>query len=792
MYQFILWVFLLVPITIQAQTVKLSGRVQAGADQPVPYTTVHIQNSTDTTIRQSTLTDSAGMFTFESLKKGHYVLKIKAVGFKPVLQQVTLINDRILENITLNKDLTQLSEVAISAKKPTVTHKIDRAEFNVENTVLSSTNAWEIVKRSPGVQSGGGELSIRGSKDILVTINDKKVYLRGEELKAFLEGTNGGDIRSVEVITNPPAKYEASGSAVINIKMKKNIKEGYKGSVSTSYQQGIYAKENISTSQYYKTGKLSLFGSYSLGTGIYYNEIREVTQYLAQQQTWVDVLHRKNNRDAEHNYRAGIDYDMDSLNKVSLGVDGYIARKNHALYNVPTDIYNSDGTYQSFFASRNYRLTPNTNTNGNLAWEHTFSLKEKLSVITDYTNYRNNTSQDVNTSGYGGDQQFARFWTDNAQHIRLFSAQADYSRENKLFNLEAGVKYSRVEADNNLDFETDSMNGLVNDPELSNLFNYRETVKAGYIGLDKDISNWSFKAGIRGEYTRIDGNSLHPQQISSQDYFKLFPTLFVQDKIDANNQLGFSYGKRITRPPYNYLNPSKSYFTPNSYLVGDANLKPALTDQLNLLYTFMGKYNATLYYMADKNPTIQLPVQDNTSNTLIQKVTNIPKNNSYGIDLSTSIQPAAWWSIDLNPGAAYVESNFILPSGDLYRNHAWTVNGAMDNQFMVNKTHGLTAGINFNFNTNGVQGPAKVSGMSSLGFSARKKLFSDQAELSLIVSDVYRGERMKVSSDYADQHNYFTYYGDTQNFRISFKYNLGNVKLKGSGLKGKTDEQNRL
>jgi hypothetical protein len=792
MYKFILIAAMFLPFTLRAQTFRLSGKVQDAIHQPAAYATVNIQNSIDTTIRQSTLTDSAGLFTFETLKKGNYVLKIKAVGFKPISQLVTLENHTALETIIINKDLTQLNEVVITARKPTVIHKIDRTEFNVENTALSSTNAWEIVKRMPGVQAGGGELSVRGSKDILVTINDKKVYLSGEELKAMLESTNGGDIKSVEVITNPPAKYEASGSAVINIKMKTNTKAGYKGSVSASYQQGIYARENLGTSQYYKAGKVSLYGSYSLGKGIYYNEINEVTQYPVQQQLWVDVLHRKNNRDAEHNYRAGLDYDIDSLNKISVGLDGYISKKNHALYNVPTDIYGPDGGLQNSFTTENNRLTPNTNTDAHIAYEHIFGAKEKLSFATDYTNYQNNTSQDVKTSNYINDSRFSHFFTDNVQHIRLFSAQADYNVEGKLFNMEAGVKFSKVKADNTLNFQTDSMGGLVNDPELSNVFNYRETVTAGYISLNKDLHNWSFKAGLRGEYTDIDGKSVHPQEMNTQGYLNLFPTLFVQDKIDANNQIGFSYGKRITRPPYNYLNPSKSYFTPNSYLIGDANLKPALTDQLSLLYTFMGKYNATLYYMGDKNPTIQLPVQDNTTNTLIQKVTNIPKNNAYGIDLSTSLQLTSWWSMDLNPGVAYVESNFILSTGDLYRNHAWAVNGSMDNQLTLDKAHGLTAGMNFNFNTAGVQGPAKVSGMSSLGFSARKRLFSGKAEISMIVSDVYRGERMTVTSNYADQHNYFTYYGDTQSFRISFKYNLGNIKLKGKEGKEKTDEQNRL
>jgi outer membrane receptor protein involved in Fe transport len=329
------------------------------------------------------------------------------------------------------------------------------------------------------------------------------------------------------------------------------------------------------------------------------------------------------------------------------------------------------------------------------------------------------------------------------------------------------------------------------DPELSNNFNYTETVLAGYIGLNKTIKTWSLKTGLRGEHTATTGISINPQEMNKQDYFNLFPTLFVQDKLSENHVLGFSYGRRITRPQYSYLNPSKSYFSPNSYLVGDAKLKPAITDQFSLNYTFKGNYSAEAYFIHEKNPTIQLPQQDNSTNILVQRVTNIPGNSFYGIDFSANIEPAAWWSVNAQVGPGHMESSFGFLDGSILHNRSFTVNGNVDQQFTLNKKEGLSTGINFRFTTAGVQGPARVSPMSSLNFSARKK-FGDRAELSLLISDIYRGEKMTVSSDYAEQHNSFTYYGDTQNFRLSFKYNLGSSSLKTKAVKEKTSEQTRL
>ncbi|TDO23777.1 outer membrane beta-barrel family protein [Pedobacter duraquae] len=789
MYKFIC-LFVFIPFTGLAQHYKLSGSLN-GNQKPVSYATVQVQNVADTSKKQNTFSNNDGIFIFENLPAGDYRLKVTIVGFKIYNQQIKLHIDLQLPEITLAQNPNELNEVVVMAKRPTITRKIDRIDFNVENTILSSSSAWEIVKRAPGVQSGGDQLAVRGSRSIIVTINDKKVTLSGDELKAFLESTAGNDIKSVEVITNPPASYEASGNAVINIKMKANHTPGYKGSIGAGYTQGIYAKGNMNTSQYYKTGKLAIFGSYNIGRGIYYNEIKEVTNYAGQQQTWMDILRRKNYRDAEHTYRLNFDYAIDSLNTISAGTDGYIAKNNHALYSVPTTIYQS-GAFQSAFDTQNTRRTPNTNVNINLGYDHRFSVTEKLSLAADYTNYQNTIGQDVRTSYQVVDPHNSRFVTDTRQHIRLFSAQADYSKDSKVISVQVGAKFSRVQADNFLDFRRDTNSGLVIDPALSNTFLYRESVSAGYISVNKDWGTWSFKAGLRGEYTDINSSSISPVQINRQGYFNLFPTVFLQHKVSPDNQLGLSYGKRITRPPYNFLNPSRSYFSPNSYLMGDANLKPALTDQYSLLYTYKSRYNAELYFINEQHPTIQLPFQDNATNTLIQNVTNIPGSRYYGIDLSTNLQSADWWSLDINPGAAILISSFPLSGGGFIRRNVFSINGTADNQLTLNKKAGFTANVSFNFNTAGLQGPATVSGMSSLNIGAKKKLFSDLGEVSLSVNDIYRGQKMKVTSDYADQHNYFTYYGDTQNFRISFKYNLGNAGLKGKEQKQKTDEQKRL
>lgn len=787
----ILFSLLLLPLAGFTQKLTLSGHIRDEKSIAIPYANITLNSSKDTSFRQRTIATSDGDFKFAGLAKGSYKILINTVGFTPFEQYVSIENDLDLPIINLRDEVSQLAEVQVTTIKPTIIRKIDRLEFNVENTALSSANAWEIVKRAPGVQSGGGELSLRGSKSILVTINDKKVYLSGDDLKAFLEGTSGNEVKSVEIITNPPAKYEASGSAVINIKLKKNLQNGYKGSINSSYTQGIYAKSNFSTTQYIKGQKFAAAASYTFGNGIFYNEISEITDYAGQQQTWYNTLRRKNNRDAEHTYRFSLEYVPDSLNTITIGTNGYVAKRNHALYLIPTAIY-QQGQYKYGFDTQNERITPRSNMAYNISYEHRFSAKESLSLIADFTNDHNRADQDISTVYHVADPYINRFKNNNNQQIQLFSTQLDYRNSIPLFELESGLKYSKVKADNTQDFQHYLSGSFAANPALSNTYRYDESVLAGYIGLNKEIKSWSLKAGLRAEHTATLGNSSQPHEINRQNYFNLFPTFFVQNKLSDIHTLGLSYGRRISRPQYSYLNPSKTYFSPNSYLVGDAKLKPAITDQLSISYAYKGNYRAEAYYSYEQHPTIQLPFQDNVNNILIQKVTNIPGNRYYGIDFSASFQLAPWFTVDMQAGPNRVESSFRLSDGTTLYNQVNALNTNIDQQYTISKKDGFTAGINFSFTTGGVQGPAKVSSMSSLNFNARKKLFSNRAEIGLMISDVYRGEKMTVSSNYADQRNSFTYYGDTQNIRLSFKYNLGNNALNSKAIKEKTSEQSRL
>ncbi|MGV0956736.1 carboxypeptidase-like regulatory domain-containing protein [Empedobacter falsenii] len=274
--------FLLLPNLIFAQII--SGKIIDEQNQPIKNSSVEVEiPSQDPIITES---NENGEFNFELHQAQLFTIYIKEFGYQE-FEKTYQANSENYLIITLQKDETiNLKDVVVSSQKPLLKRKIDRIEFNVENTPLQNLSAWDIVKNTPNVLLKNEQLSVRGNTQILVTINDKKTLMSQDDLKQLLENTDGATVSSVEVITNPPAKYEASGSAIINIKMKKNVLSGYKGQISTRYHQSIYSKGMIGTSQSYNTEKWQLTGSYYLVNGKYVRKNFDVTTYEKDQTRW--------------------------------------------------------------------------------------------------------------------------------------------------------------------------------------------------------------------------------------------------------------------------------------------------------------------------------------------------------------------------------------------------------------------------------------------------------------------------------------------------------------------------
>lgn len=788
---------LVFPIICSAQSAGLSGKVYDSSNQPLAFADAVVLTVPDSTAYKATYTDEAGRFEFKDMAYGNYLLKISTIGYTDYYKSFSLTENTVLPNIVLKETATELGAVVINSKRPIVNRKIDRLEFDVENSILSSDNAWEILRKTPGVSVTSGGISIRGSNSILVTINDKKVYLTGTELKNLLENTDGDNIKSVEVITTPPAKYEAQGSAVLNIKMKKSTNEGYKGSVSGAYEQSMYPKGVVSSNHYYKGNRLSAYGGYMFGSGHYYGRNYATVKYKDENGDVNSVWNIREqafyNATSQNSFNLNMEYQIDSLNTVALGGNSFFSLKSTANIDTPTYIYDGNGVLDSLYTAKNHRDYPQKNNTLNGSFEHKFR-KGKLIFMSDYTWHYFNQSQDVNTLfSLPGEAPYRSqlLASDDNRRISLFSAQADYTGTAGKYNFESGLRYGNVDAQNNFDYDQQINGQPVTIDGLSNEFLYDESVFAGYAGLDREFGKWGLKAGLRGEYTSLEGNSVTTAEVNRQEYFKLFPTLYALYKASDNHQIGISYGKRISRPPYSYLNPFRLYSTPYAYVTGDPRLQPAITHNFSLLYTLKNKHNFDLYYRYEKDPALEVMIQDYATNTIISKVTNIDHNFVAGLDFNTNVELKPWWQTGVQISTMYKEDTFQGADGSLYINSIVSFFGYMNHRFTLDKKKTWSAETGFYYASPGVSGAFTFGDMSSLSASFRKTFLKEKAELSFIFSDIYRGEKQTTTVRYANQDRKAYSYNDTQNFRIQFRYRFGNQKL-GDKQRQDADEKNRL
>lgn len=781
----------LLPAMLLAQKNSIHGKVTNVNNDNIPNLKISVYDSKDNLLK-TLVSDDKGEFNIEGIQENKVKFVVNDVEYLHFENTLNLDSLQSDYKIVLKKEVSEIEEVAMVKKKPKVIRKIDRLEFNVENSNISSLNAWEILKKTPGVTFSNDDFKIKGSSAILVTINDKKVMLSGDELKNLLESTQGSDVKSVEVITNPPAKYEASGSAILNIILKNPKTDGYRGYIAGRYVQSIYPSGSGTISQSYKKRKFSALATYTKSAGVQYREETNYIYYPENETTWTGILNRKDINNNRNSVNTLIEYSPDEQTTFSLNYRGYFGPNFHGTYFVPNTIYDNKNNTESFYNTINKHHESLINNNFSLEVERKFG-ESKLSLTSYYITNVFKKNQDILTELNFANQtpSTQNFLNDNNQNILLFSQQVDYNWKNKRWEIEAGGKYSLVKTVSTLDFNDNENGFLTYRPEKSNIFNYSETNIAAYGSVSLNLDKWSFKGGLRAENTDLTGIVSEPYEENTNKYWKLFPTAYIQYTTEDKQQFGLSYGKRISRPSYSWLNPAKSYYNLFSYFQGDPNLKATITHNLSFTYN-VKDWNFEAYYRKDVNPAMEINFQIPQTNILLFKYTNIEKANAYGLSVYKNFQLKPWWTLSVSEDVSHDENYFYGLDQQLYKNKILQIGSTISTSFTLDKKSDWTLEIGHEYHSPSVQGTFKISSFWNAYLVTNRKFFDKKLEASLFFNDIFRTTKQKVSTKYDNQDSYFIDYGNRQMVSLQLKYNFGNQKLKSAKSIKSIDEQNRL
>ena len=784
----------------QKSTGKVSGQVIDGNTKTIESATITLLRLKDSSVAKISAANREGKFVFENVSEGQYLVSITAVGhtkgFSEVFEITPANSNLTLKTIELVPLAKNLTGVTVAAKKPLIEQKIDRMIVNVEASITNvGTSALEVLEKSPGVSiDKDGNISLKGKQGVQIYIDGRPSYLSGADLAIYLRNLSSNQLDQIEIMTNPPAKYDAAGNAgIINIKTKKTKQFGYSGSISSTWAQGRYPKVNESFTFNYRKNKLNLF------TTLGYNH-RKNWQDLDIQRKFLESSTKEIKSHFDQESR--IKEEGQSYN-AKVGFD-YFASKNTTFGAVFTGYYNPGKfTNQSdvFISDPNMVLLSNTvaNTSNDRKWKN-FSTNlnfrqvldtagQELTADLDYLTYRSTNNQTL-VNAYYDPNGIPTYKADTLlgnlpQDINIYTARVDYTKPlKKGAKFEAGLKTSFVETDNNAIYDSINYGERVQDIGRSNHFIYQENVNAAYVNYSRPFSKkWFGQFGLRLENTNATGDQVTTGQTFDRHYTQLFPTAFIQFKPSDKNSFVLNYGRRIQRPNYQDLNPFILFLDKYTFEQGNPNLQPQFAHNIELTHSYKGFLNTTLNYTNTTDIINEVLEQNTDRNETYVKKDNIAKQRQYGISVSASGTIKKLWTPNLWANLYNNQFEGII-NGDYVKTGATTLQANLQNQFKLGKT--LSAELSGYFNSGGVQGVFRIKSFGMVNMGVSKTVFKGKGTFRLTGRDIFRTQKINGEIKYSDVDASFQQRRDSRQVALGFTYRFAKGKV-GNTQKRKTN-----
>jgi hypothetical protein len=676
------------------------------------------------------------------------------------------------QDTILKKD-TLLKEVIVIARKPLLTHAVDRTIVHVEAMISASTsNALEMLGKTPGLTvDNRGVISLNGRSDIQVLINGRPTYLSAEDLAGYLRSLPGSSLDKIELIDNPPARYDASGNGVINLQLKRSTLMGISGQLSTGFSQGNYPKSNHGLNFTYYTPRLRWYNNLGFNTETTNNRNYSMRTYYDDQDQPIDVqIHQNSNRSLRSNksIQSGIDYRLSS--KTTIGL----------LFNY-SDGQNKDQINFRLNKMATQYLQQNNRTNKGLSAHFLHKLRRpgtEWSGEFNYLNYHSNQDQEMNDFNLNVPARL-KIWTANTDLVYPV---------NKTLKLETGYKTSRVSSNNGYHYTP-----VISGSEVQHYpFLFNESIQAFYLSGQKRWARVALQLGLRAEHTSTKGTGKVLSDDFQSNYFQAFPTLHLSYKLDSNghNNLVLMANRRINRPNYHSMNPYILYLDRYNYNEGNPQLQPQYMHRLELKFQRKQWLQTSVAYTHFRD--VIFPVNRVQDSLLITRVENIDKGQMFIWSTTVSLPIRKGWHMQTTTRLLHAwltgqgEHHTIRQGATLFRLE-WR------NDIQLGKTWQAELGAYFvskDFNAQMISQP-----FGWLYGSVQKKILKNKGSIRLSFDDMLRTNVFRAESFGLPQttirQNQFR---DSQRIGLAFTYSFGKKGLpkKSRSLEQAGDERSRL
>jgi ferric enterobactin receptor len=753
------------------------------SQKTMDFVTVNLMKDKTTTVKVD-YSKADGSFSFTQVEAGKYQLVIVGIGYRTKRLDLSLVDTLNvvvkLGTVNITPEVIGLKEVKVTAIKPVVRQEVDRLVYDLQADPESKTySVLEMMRKVPLLSlDADNNLLMKGNSDFRILINGKPSSMMERSYKDVLRSMPASSIERIEVITSPPAKYDAEGLAgIINIITNKKIDNGYNGSLNISERFPV-GGPGVGGSVSAKLGKLGISG-YG-GANIYNNpEIRNTinraTFGLEPTQLSQQGFNKSNNR----NGYLGLEmsYEIDSLNLISIQLNTNASRSSGRARQ-STSLTDVTEMLQGF------RLDNENRGNGN-GMDASFNYqkgfradKNRLLTLSyrrfSYSNIQNaelNVTERVNYN-------LPDYRQLNDQHFAEQTFQLDYVHPWKKLQIEAGVK--GILRNNNSDFQYLVADALTGQYTLqqgsSNRFRNTQNVFGAYNSYQYNFKKWGVKAGVRIEETVIDADFISTESAIKRTYFNVIPSVSLNRKLKKNRGITLAYTQRIQRPGIYQLNPFVDRSNPNFERTGNPDLRPALVNDLQLSYTRPAKatLNVGLGFNYFRDLFFPVSVYDSTTNITRTSFGNTGTAKLPMVYVNINYPVTKKWNLSLNGRAAYgmVQGNV---NGIKVKNQGLMYNVSLSTGYKLQKEWRVNA--NFNLNGPSVQFQGTSNIMFNTSASVSKDIVKDKLSFSAGVNNPFtkfrRNYNYTFGPDFEQNNNRWDYF---RTFNVSLNYKFGKLK----------------
>ncbi|HEU4497073.1 MAG TPA: TonB-dependent receptor [Flavobacterium sp.] len=773
---------------------KVSGSVSDAGSQPLDHVPVVAMAESNGQSASYAVTDASGKFELEIRQPGNYYIQIEAMGFKKYKGPVFTIDasaaNTALPAILLEKEASNLEEVVIVSKKPLFTQKTDRLVYNVANALASQGgSAIDALKNTPliKVDETNNNIAMIGKSGLNVLVNNRPINLTGDALMAYLSTISSDNISKIEIITTPPAQYQAEGnSGLINIILKKNPNQGWNGNINTAATQRTFYSGRNNAILNFQNEK------WSMTSGLLYGDYK-TKAYETTDNTFDNGFVSSGRQDKIIQFKnfapsVNLNYKVSSNTDLSL------------VYELNRSDLESDDTSDSQFAGNGVLLNSLLNKgfgkrSSTLNRIHGI-VAAKLDTIGKTAEigfqWLDNAIDDGRTNDIIEDNVSSKTNNVADNSYRLGVANLDFHLPVKKLTIETGLRYTFLDNASDVRFY-DFIDGTPQiNPLRTNKFNYKENIFAAYLSSEVNLSDkWSVQAGLRYEQTSYNGTS-EGTAAFKRSYGNLFPTFYLNYKRSDDANYSFRYSKRVDRPRQAQLNPFQWFINPFSYVEGNPFLQPSFTDNFELTYSNNANLSLTLYHSITKDKVGYLA--SFLEEGKIQRLSyfNVLDAYQYGIfanytftkirNLESQLSGSAYWQKTSSKDAS------LIPSTSGYG-----ADLTLNNSLRVGKKEKDLVQLNYRHTFPSFDGVWTVEPFGFLSLGYRTSFFNESLAVGATASTILskNGEiALAQARENASLRSTQEY--DYQSFVLNITYKFGNAKVRGSSEKAKAEEAERI